>query len=173
MRQADPLVLLEDLVKLLKKHGPESFEALAAMVDSPEFVSAFATILRTVAAQGRSSGSESPKKGNKQQRQASLLERVEDDDPDKYAALSELRGLLMNPGTVPHLRDLHDLGDRLGVGLRATRSRKDAADALIRQLATQSLEEIKRLNSRLLSEAPGGALSDWSDIILPGRKDDK
>lgn len=171
MKNDSTIALLEDMAKLLKKHGPDTFHALANGLDSAEFVPELIKILRKFAEEGRITRSKKAKK------QIPVLETKEQAfDPEKNVAIEALRKALMDANVVRHVRDLRNLAAQLHIpikGIKGAQTRWRIVDVMISGLSNRPIDELNRFRLQLNTEKGGNELSSWSSIILPKTKHEK
>jgi hypothetical protein len=86
--------LLVDIAKLLRRHGPESFDDLARLIDAPEFRQTLMRVLSATATAARAKRADEKVRSGQSVEQRPSLPRVPEDDPAKFAVLSRIEQLL-------------------------------------------------------------------------------
>ncbi|MFH1774112.1 MAG: hypothetical protein ABH874_04035 [Methanobacteriota archaeon] len=168
MRKKQELDLLVDIVKLLKKYGPEPFELLAESISSPEMRQRLPLILTEVAKIARTipktTRETRPKQGQSIPRALITLEGV---DLGKYQLLMNFYTDLVAKTVLPSLRDINEFARRLGLQEVRAKSRQKAISPLITSLIKFSTEELRvQIQSLKKYEIGDRSLEGWSNIIL-------
>ncbi len=149
--------LLNDLVRLLKRYGPEEFKRLSAMLADPTLVESLRAVLDglpTVTPQR-------PERAEKESAESAP-------DPN----FDRLRSRLSDPAAYPHVRDLMDEARKLGVRIPPSgfKSRKDAVGAVVRHFRTVPSTELAAAVDRLQVGDRRGSLQEWSSIIMERKR---
>ncbi len=169
MTEERELDLLVDLARLLRKYGPEPFEALASSLSSPEHSKKLADLLASAARVGRTAGIKRPTSKARQQLESTrrMLESMKEADRTKYSLLFQLYQDLVEGRLLPSLRDIKRFVDDQELPEVRGTSRQRAIAALIRSLSTMTVEEISQKTERLPRlNLDDQGLKGWSDIIL-------
>lgn len=177
MSGKNELDLLVELVKLVRKYGPETFESLAAQISMPEFTQRLADLLSTTAKASRAAR---PSEGHFESRRprrnfrSSLLE-LEKSEPEKAAILIRLYDGLMAKTFLPTLRELKAFASDNGLPPPKATARDKAIVPLIKTLLPMSLEELKTRLQGLqpILDNDDRSLEGWSNIILSRERQSK
>lgn len=155
------LDLLVDLAKLLKRHGPETFESLATTISSPEMTQELSSILTQVARTGRKTG---------QKREITIpksLTALESVEPEKYQLLINFYNDLTAKKVLLSLRDIQDFAANYGLAEIRAKSRHKAISPLFGSLIKlQNKQLIAIIQSVKRYSAGDRSLEGWSNIIL-------
>jgi hypothetical protein len=171
MNESPEIELLQDLAKLLCKHGPDVFEKLAQQLDQPEVIERLRQILSTGAKVARQSGMTQPPRRSSNRSlydyRLSLLGRQES-DPEKSALLVRLFDDLMAKTLLPTMRELRTFAESSGLESPKSSVRPKAIVEIIEGIRERSLEELRQVVVRL--PLPGGpsdrSLENWTRIIF-------
>jgi hypothetical protein len=165
--------LLLDLVKLLRKYGPDELEAAARLTESRDFAEQIARVLRTTASAGRSleKAEPRPSKGAAPRAASEDLEKVIGElagsDPEKLRLLGRARDVLARGGALPPPSSTRAFAHVVGASPLAGRTRFDVAVSLLQSLTQLPVDELESAVRKL--EAPperGSTLRGWAGIIL-------
>ncbi len=167
MSEEKAFALLVDQAKLLKKHGSESFEDLASLIDSQRFRQSLTRILTGTATQARVVGGHRKSKSRASSSDVLPPQVLLKEDPERVAVLTKICQLLSEGRALPRMRDVLDLAEQIGVPLEETRSRKRVVTSLLNLLGSRSVTELEEVLSRIEPRGAGNSLQRWSDIILP------
>jgi hypothetical protein len=171
MNEPVDLELLQDLAKLLRKHGPDAFEQLARRLENPEFINQLCIILSAGARAAREVGiakrSTPHKTHSPQDYRHSLLDQ-ERLGPEKSALLVRLYDDLMAKTLLPTMQELRAFAVHSSLPPPTASVRHKAVVALLEALRERSLEELRQIVSHL--PPPGGSndrsLEHWAHIIF-------
>lgn len=164
--------LLIDLARLLKKYGPEPFEALARSIGSPETSVRLAALLTGAAQAARATHQPATTavRAPKTMRTAPLaaaLETIKTSEPAKYSCLAELYENLKEGRVLPTMRAVRSFLAERGLPAISATSRDKAFPAVMRLLLPLSVEELKSLSKDLpRHDQHGRDLEGWSNLIL-------
>jgi hypothetical protein len=160
MSREKELALLADLVKMLRKHGADSFESLSELLRDPRFAEDLSMILKKTATAGRESGV-LPKVTL-----ASEILRLKQADPEKYELISGFQDRLKSGRILGTLKEMKNFAAMNGLQEPKSDSRPTAANSIIRSLLVLETERIRQALQEI-KEAPesGGDLGQWSEII--------
>jgi hypothetical protein len=159
--------LLSDIAKLIKKYGPETFEALGDEISSPEFTERLvevlittATVYRKLPQVKRNSRRHSPKLDFR-----STLARSE---AEKFRLLLELHDALKNKSVLPTLREMKDFATDNGLPPVKSTSREKALIPFIRTFLRMPAENIREYLRRIQPRPTSDdrTLEGWSKIIF-------
>jgi len=164
------LALLSDLVRLLRKHGPEAFKSLAASLADPEWSGHTATILNVVA-----EATPQPRISNRPASNRSTFERVNVQlqrlDAERLALLTPIAEKLAAGELLPRMKDIAEFASIAGFPPLRAKSRSDAIVALARNMAAMPAEQLERLVQELAASAGEDqrSLEGWNRIIERSR----
>ncbi len=167
--------LLIDLARLLAKHGPEAFEALARRIRDGQFQSDLLALLETSAQAGRQTKRLLGHKAESQKESmglSELLKQCEAEDPSKSDALRQIHEKLTAKRLLPSLRFIRDFAHDNGLPRIAATSREKAIIPLMRGMLSLPRERIVSLleQASRLEEKGGRTLEGWTGVIL-GKRD--
>lgn len=153
------LDLLSDMVKLVKRYGPEEFERLASLLSDPCFTTSLAASLSAVA-------KAIPAPSEKEEVRST--DETAQNDPN----LDLIRDRLMSVGAYPHIQDIVEEAERIGVGSSRSKfkSRKDAVRSIIKSLEGRPPGDIEKIVHGLRSSESKGSLEEWSRIIMERKR---
>lgn len=171
MNDKPELELLVDIAKLLKKYGPETFEALAKTLSKPEFSEDLVTILAKAAKAGYANRSPKTDKARGKQPTRdfrSTLVAMADSEPEKSELLVSFYDRLKAKTVLPTLRDIQMFASEVGLSPLKVNNRQQAIVPLTKELANLPLEElrVKLSTVKSLSTQDERSLEGWSKIIL-------
>jgi len=149
------LDLLADLARLLKRYGAADFARLSAMLSDPALVGSLRSVLEgTVKI--------SPVRPEKER-------AVEDYPLDPN--LQVLRRKLTDASAFPHLRDLVDEAQRLGVRVPPSgfKSRQAAVTSIVKHFEHRPQGELALAVEKVRVGDSRGSLQEWSAIITNRR----
>jgi len=164
--------LLLDLAKLLRKHGPETFESLADSISSRETSEKLAHLLRhgakiaaSIPTTKRRHAEFKPEPGIPK-----ALITLRTTDPEKYQTLMNFRSHLIARVVLPSLREVREFAKDSGLPEVRAKSRKKAIAQLIGALAKLPSEQLTA-KMQLLKQYGAGdrSLEGWSKVILNGQ----
>lgn len=175
MNESRDTDLLIDIARLLKKYGPEPFDALSQRLKDGRFLHDLTALLDASAQIGRRAErpiGAKPKTPRHTTRLEEMLARCEIDNPEKAAALRQVREKLASKALLPSLRDICNFADDNGLPIITAKSRDKAVGLLILAMAALPTE---RVTSLLARSSPTGSkgersLEGWTDVIL-GKRD--
>lgn len=174
MSEPNSFALLEDLARLLRKHGPGAFSDLAALLRNPAKVDELTAILETISSAGRKAKVHNADSARSRTKTASatllqLLSEMEKTDPAKAALLIKFNDDLSSKRVLPSLKDLrYFASDNQLKGVSAD-SREKAIGPLIRELSRRTSEELSLIFGRLRTFENTGddrSLQRWTEVIL-------
>lgn len=165
------LDLLIDLVKLLKKYGPVSFEELAKYLSSQTITQELPQILTKVAQMARTIAE---KKQKKEKEQATAIPQtlisIEHSEPEKYQLLKVFYDELIAKAVLPTLKDIKEFLRESGFPETRADSRQKAINPLVSSLVKSSNKEIlNKIQSISKYKSGYRSLEGWGNIILNGK----
>ena len=166
--------LLVELAKLARRYGPEEFERLADVIGKPEFASSLSEILRQTARASRthadsmgSTGDHPGPKAGKRITMSALLDRLREQQPEKFAIVSEIRQRLAEKRALPMLADVMIFAENHRYRLEGKRTRDQAVASLLRVLVDLPEKDLRQVLENLpTSPEEKSDLRGWSDIIM-------
>lgn len=162
--------LTVDLARLVRRHGPETFESLANLLRNPEEVAKLASVLEGVLAMPRPTSSAGAR-GPRPMPGAQLLEEVGKRDPALHELLLSIRDKLASGEMFRSISDLRRFADENGIPLRSADSRMRAIVPILRFLASLSLDEAKAA-IQPYEHPDDRSLARWSEVIMRGETTD-
>ena len=159
--------LLQDLVRLLRKHGPETFEALAEILGTPRFCETLSNILAATAKEGRARGIRRKDPDERTMIQSPALAAIQNSDQEPGTVLSQIRTKLLSGHTLPRMQDLQNFAENLRAPIEPAKGRKQAIEAILASLHDRPLDELNSILKRFDTPENVSSLRGWSDIILP------
>ncbi len=169
MKNAKEFDLLADIAKLLNKYGPETFEALANLMSSPETIRSLAEVLQTTVRVSRKAHMSNGEAGagNPVLPVRKELASVKASDPEKHALLLDFYEALQEKRALPTLRQLRDFVVDQGLPAIETTTRQKAIPSLIRFLVDLPTDELaSKISDAGAMPREHNALQGWSEIIL-------
>ncbi|HEY3323216.1 MAG TPA: hypothetical protein VGP72_22370 [Planctomycetota bacterium] len=160
------LALLADLAKLLKKHGPETFEALASKLAQPDFAASLSKTLADVAHAHRAAAPVGRSHSEKAALSRYRRELVKSDAPESRLLLSFLDEIFAKR-VLPSAKDVNAFVAESKLPMAPVTSRERAIIPLLEALKGLPVETLrKRLESVKRFEDDDRSLRGWSEIIL-------
>ena len=154
--------LIRDLNKLLKKYGPEAFEAVARIYCSQDFNEKIASILMANATIGRT-GVSSRKFSAKE------LAKLKDTEPKKYEIITLFVEEFKAGRILPSLKDAKRFVAENNLPEIRAESRLKAISQLTGSLLKLPQEELEKIFNELSKQGKSdSSLSQWSEIISKG-----
>ncbi len=173
MTHADKFALLKDLALLVKKYGPTVFSDLAAFLKNPETVAEFVVILEAAETAGRKaraadSDATPPWEKGAKGRVQRLLSDLAKDQAEKARILSVLYEALAAKRALPTARELGNFAVDNGLKAVTARSRDEAINSFLRDLAGRPIEDIRSIlgHIQMAGTSDNRSLEGWTDIIL-------
>jgi len=172
-KERPELDLLVDLAKLIRKHGPESFEILANSIGSTDFVRELADLLSASARISRATphrGKVARKKPITSTEQTLAL--LQETDPQKYELTSDFYHALQSKSVLPTIRDVKAFALDCGLTEIRENSRQKSIVPLMKRLILLPTEELRdRLKMLQWSQKGDRSLEGWTNIILDRKKE--
>ena len=166
--------LLSALAMLIKKYGPETFEALAHDLANPNFIERFTEVLKTTAKVARDTRRTVKKRSDNSQKQdfRSSLVSIGLDEAEKGTLLMDLYDGLRSKALLPTLKEMQNFALDNGLpSLKAT-SREKAIIPFVKAFISMSVQYAREYIKRIQPKASHDRkLEGWSDIIF-GKKND-
>jgi hypothetical protein len=164
------LALLGDLIRLLRKHGPEAFKSLAASLGDAGWSDRMAAILTAVA-----EATPQRRITSRPTRSRSTFERVNAQlqhlDPERLTLLRPIAERLVAGEWLPRMKDVAEFTAIAGFPALRTKSRSDAIVALVRNMAAMPADQLERLAQELGASVGEDqrSLEGWNRIIERSR----
>jgi hypothetical protein len=161
------LDLLVDIARLVKKYGPDAFEALAKSVASPEFSDRLSSILTSMSnayrAQRQNGGHRKQTKDSR-----SFLVELSKSDPDRGRPLLEFYDRLAAKSVLPALKELKDFASDVGLTHVTAANRNRAIAELVTEMSRLPAQELQEKLAALkcVPVRDDRSLEGWSKIIL-------
>ena len=172
MNDQSEVELLSDLAKLMKKHGPRTFENLAEMVSQPKFSEQLVSVLRTTAKASTSVLPRTRTEAPMRDFRYSLV-RLELNEPEKSALLVAFYDGVMAKQLLPTLDQLNTFAAALQIEPFKSTPRDKAVYHLTRRLMELPLEDLEKA----ISSAPpidrnsnDRSMEGWSQLILSKKR---
>jgi hypothetical protein len=170
----DTFALLEDLARLIKKHGPTAFTDLSALLRNPEKLDELIGILEAGASAGRRAKMPKREKPSPYASASSgslnlLLSKMRTIDPAKAEILSRFYDELTSKHVLPTLREIREFAHDNHLRGADVDSRSKAIGQLLRDLSERPSEQLNAILKRVhYAERPRDdrSLERWADIIL-------
>lgn len=171
MSERDQLELLGDMIKLLKKYGPEAFEDLARQLSTPEFVQRLQALLTGAARAARDAGmgdAEGPRRKIREASYRSTLVALEGTEPEKARALLILYDKLMGKLLLPTMGELRSFASQLGAPPLQGTTRPRAVVEIVKELEARPLNEVQAVIERLERNeySDDRSLASWTRVIF-------
>lgn len=170
--QTAPLELLGDLLCLLKKYGPETFDELAVYLSNGQLgddLNRLITPLVKIAKKNSLRGKRGVNRINGSREE--LLE-LRKRDPAKADILLRFYEGLVAKEYLPTIRDVRNFALDCGIPDLRSSARQKAVSELIRAIASQPTTELeRRIEAISLGKtSTGNGLEGWNRIILNQRR---
>jgi hypothetical protein len=170
----DSFALLEDIARLVKKHGPKAFSDLSSILRDPGKIEEFITILEAGASAGRRAKIYKSGAPPGRQRAASVglglpSSHATTTDPEKADLLSGFYEDLLARRVMPTLRELREFASENHLRGAKAESREKAIGPLVRDLSLRPSDQIASI---LAGVRPAKSVKDdrslerWADVIL-------
>jgi hypothetical protein len=159
--------LLVDLVKLLKKHGPETFRVLAAALRDPDQLANLSETLDVLSQQSSRFGVTARKGTPQRTGLRKQLDTLAETAPDKAALLRRLLEQLMAADGIP-LPELRTYARQAGLPQLKSGDRARVAQAFVTALIDLDTSQIQKHIEQLATtpQESDRDLAGWSRIIL-------
>lgn len=171
MNEFGEFELLQDLAKLLRKHGPDAFEKLGQQLEKPEFIERLRLILlagTSAARQSRRLASHLPSPARSlHDYRLSLLDH-EQLGAEKSALLVRLYDDSMAKKLLPTMRELRTFAESLGLQIPKALVRPKAIVEIVEGLRHRPLEALRSILSQLppAKTVADRSLENWTRIIF-------
>jgi hypothetical protein len=171
MSETSEFDLLQDLARLLRKHGPEAFGKLAQRLGDPQFAEQLQQILSfgVRAAQLKDEQKEgSENQGGSAKDFRLQLVELGRADPERSALLVRLYDDLMAKTVLPTMPELRSFAQSSGLPVPRTSARARAVVEFLQSLQQQPLDEVRQAATRLpAAGGPGDrSLESWTRVIF-------
>ncbi|MDE2845221.1 MAG: hypothetical protein OXO51_00785 [Gemmatimonadota bacterium] len=166
-------VLLIDIIKLLHKHGPDSFLSLSKTISDVRFLGNLESILTETAKCGEVSSIAGKKQQTTRNNIQKQLKELIQKQPVKGQILVDFYNGLTEKKYLRNLRDIREFADLLNLPKVNATSRDRALGPLMRDLMNLSVGDLKvvfREINEVDSENSDRSLAGWSELILHGTK---
>lgn len=171
MNKRKEIQLLEDITKLLNKHGLESFESLALLLSDKDFTQTLVNILQQVSNTSKSLKKKTKKtSGTKQDKTLrSSIAELKESDSERGMLLLNLYDKLYANELLPRLSQIRAFAQDNNLEPITARSRKNAISQFIRAIWRMPVKDLNSLV--MLVEEKGKPENDrtldaWSSVIL-------
>ena len=175
MSESRDIDLLADIARLLVRHGPEPFEALAQRLREGRLLNDLVALLEASSQVGRRSSRPLGSKPKGKKDSGGLdeaMKQCEAENPDQARALRQFHEKLISKKLLPTLRDIHHFAEDNGLPVISAKSRDKATLLLVRAMISVPVERMTSLITRgsQLEEKRGRSLEGWTDVILAKRE---
>jgi len=172
MNRKTELDLLVELAKLVKKYGPESFEALSDLLSSPVMTQRLPSLLKEVAKESRTNTTVKQEiKNIKRAPTPRSLNNIEESEPEKYSILMDIYNSLNDKTALPTLEGIRKFSLDHDLPRITAKTRKLAINQLINSLSGLPEGEFERIAQSFKKYGfDDRSLEGWSDIILKKSK---
>lgn len=161
--------LLIDLVKLIKKYGPDAFEELANFFSSREKTEQLSLLLKNIAITSRSISQKHKENGFIDSMIPPSLSQLKVQEPKKFTLLVEFYKKLQLEKILPSNESIKKFSVECGFSELKFESREEGIQLLIDLLIKVPEDQLrKNLGSFKRSKSEGGNLEQWSKMILNG-----
>ncbi len=174
MSQWTDVDLLNDLARLLVKHGPDAFESLSVRLRDGSLVDQLVVVVDSFAQAGRRSNritrtGRAPRPGAGI---GKLVQEYEVDNPEKAALLSRVYEALMRKALLPSLGEIRHFVEDNGLSRISADSRDKAVLPFVRSVAAWPTDRIISLLDEVSDFQPSGerTLEGWAGVILKDRE---
>jgi hypothetical protein len=167
VKETSHLDLLADLTKLLKKHGPETFRALAEALRDPEQLASLSDTLEVLSKESIHFGVTKQGRTSPGSALRAQLDEVANTSPEKANLLRQLWERLMASESVTS-SELRSYARRAGLPQLKSGERGRVVQAFVASLITLDIAQIQHH----IDQIPKGSgdnendLAGWSRIIL-------
>lgn len=164
------LALLIDLSRLLKKHGSDVFDSLAATLADPEFSGRLSMILDTVstnAPRRQATGRPRPRRSASDR----ISIQLRNADAEHTALLRPIVDSLIAGESLPRLKDVAEFALTVGLPAPRGKARADAVVDVVRALVAMPTDELEKVLPALMVSTDRGerSLEGWNRIIERSR----
>lgn len=162
--------LLQDLLKLLSKYGPDPFVRLANIVSSPEIMQDLGKMLTQLGRIVEVNGKINTTKpiGNSTSVR-DLLASLKETEHEKYILLMDFFDDFQIARVLPTMRDIREFAANCNLPPVKQTSRQRAINPIMRTLCSLPLAEVSRITHSLAKSEMNDTdreLEGWSNIIL-------
>lgn len=164
-------LLLIDIIKLLNKHGPDSFLSLSKTISDGLFLSNLEVILTETAKCGKDSSIVGKKQQTTKYNIRKQLQELTQKQPEKGQILVDFYKGLTDKKYLRNLRNIREFADELKLPIVKATSRERALGPLMRDLMNLPVSDLKVIFKEINevdSENNDRSLAGWSKLILRG-----
>lgn len=164
-------LLLIDIIKLLNKHGPDSFLSLSKTISDGLFLSNLELILTEIAKSDKDFSIVGKRQQTTKYNIRKQLLELTQKQPEKGQILVDFYNGLTDKKYLRNLRDIREFADELKLPAVKATSRDRALGPLMRGLMNLQLSELKPALMEIYevdSENNDRSLAGWSKLILNG-----
>jgi len=166
--------LLEDLARLVRKHGPAAFSDLSAILRNPKKIEELVSVLEAGASAGRRAKTYKSGVPLRRRRAPSTALGLPDSlaattDPETEGLLSRFYEDLLARRVLPTLPELREFASDNGLKGAKAESRGKAIGPLIRDLSLRPKDQVASILGRARSAKSAKddrSLERWADVIL-------
>lgn len=181
MTSKKEILLLNEILKLMNKYGPDVFESLAESLSKPSFKEAIIIILSTTAEAEKKHKilkKKTPTRKKPKENSKSWLIELEKKQPEKADNLITLNEKLIAKKALPTLKEIKSFVSDISPRPINAKSRDRAILPLLKILSTMQPDEMRKIIATIptVIENDDRSLEGWSNIILERNrhsKDDK
>lgn len=172
MRPQDAsLELLGDLLRLLKKYGPDTFEKLASTLANGKLEKDLGNLISPLAKIAKENGMPSLNKKKREKGTREELSELRKVDPIKADLLLRFRDGLLAKAFLPTSLDLRNFALECGLPKFIPSPRLKAVSELIRAISSWPTSELeRRIEAIPVTRAAENGLDGWSRVILNQRQ---
>ena len=166
-------LLLNDIIKLLHKHGPESFLSLSKTISDVRFLGNLESILTEIADCDKVSRIVGKKQQTSRNNIRKRLQELIQEQPEKGQILVDFYNGLTDKKYLQNLREIREFADELNLPTVKATSRDRALGPLMRDLMNLPVGDLKvvfRQINEVDSENSDRSLAGWSELILHGTR---
>ena len=173
MNEQRQLDLLVELARLVRRFGPDTFDALASMLSDDKLVEKFVDVLSKSANAGRAAREKiKTQKGSPKETDSfrSQLTTIADSDGKKRSLLMAIYDRLQDKTLLPSLADLRRFAADATGSLPNKTSRRTLVISLVKSMLDLKATEIEEKLSAMESASSESdrSLAGWSSVILHG-----
>jgi len=169
--------LLYDLVKLLKKYGPEAFESLQNLMASGELSGKIASLLTSlkVLEVKKPLISETTRSKRIEKLETSMekqLSALKDSQPKKYSILEQFYRQAQARQILAARKDAENLALGLGLNVPKKASRESIIIRIVQQFSDLPQEQLESWIKKIVERSKSvQTLEEWAEVILKKRND--
>lgn len=163
------LDLLNDIIKLLKKYGPDAFSDLSKFLKEEKFVETLADLINKISEEGKKQNIASKRTKPKISfKIREYLVALKESENEKAEILLDFYDKLYSQGNTLKLKDIKNYSSDIGYNLNKAKSKDDAISKLLKYLTSLSKNDIPNLLNqfKFFDNEGDRSLEGWSNIIL-------